>query len=98
MMYAFIVLFVLFLMALAFISIVILKDQYNRPISCYVIAENAPIHTGPSEIFHQVGKKSSGIVNVIGAKGNWWKLSDGTYMPARCLTPMRSGEMPKELK
>ena len=83
---------------IAMVVAVLWHDKRSPIVTCFVIADNAPVYNNPGREFKAVREDVHGMVNVVGRVGDWYKLVDGTYMPAYCLTPARAGEYPKELK
>ena len=84
--------------ALWMILYVLRYERTHQVVTCFVIADNAPVYRNPGREFAALRTDMHGMVNVVGRKGDWWKLTDGTYMPSYCLTPARSGEYPRELR
>ncbi len=68
----------------------------HRAVACVVMTENAVSYMFPGREFKARGD-IHGVVEVVGRKGDWWQLRDGTYMPSYCLRPVHSGEVPREL-
>ena len=77
----------------------ILADARKHPwVRCFVVTENAQVYAGrDGSGFREIKKKIHGTVYVVGSVGNYWKLSNGYFMNARDLTPLRSDEYPTEL-
>ena len=77
----------------------VIADAIKNPaVRCFVIANNASAYTGPGIEFGVAHRNVHGMVDVVGKKGDWWKLADGSYMRGIHLTPTHVGEYPKELK
>ena len=83
---------------LAMVLYVLWYEKTHRTVTCFVVYDNAPVYRFPGREFAAIETGVHGMVNVVGKKGDWWKLADGTYMPSYCLTPARSGEYPRELR
>ena len=84
--------------AIAMVWYVLRYEKTHQVVTCFVIYDNAPAYRNPGREFAAVRTDMHGMVDVVGRKGDWWKLTDGTYMPAYCLTLAHSGEYPRELK
>lgn len=89
---------VVFLGSLAVVFYVLRYDKKHQAVTCLVIADNAPVYRFPGRDFAEVRTGVHGMVTVVGKRGDWWQLADGTYMPSYCLTPARAGEYPRELR
>ena len=70
----------------------------NPAVRCFVVANNVSAYNGPGIEFGVAHKDVHGMVDIVGKKGDWWRLADGSYVRGIHLTPARSGEYPKELK
>ncbi len=87
----------IFLAGIAMVIYVLWYDKTHPVVPCFIIADNAPVYRYPGRELRPIRVGAHGMVDVVGQKGDWCKLSDGTYMPSYCLTPIRSGETFRQL-
>jgi hypothetical protein len=85
------------LLSIGVVSFVLIHDRRYPVVPCFVIADDAPVYYNPGSEFKAISHGVHGMVDVVGRKGDWCQLTDGTYMPAYCLTPARVGESIRQL-